>query len=158
MNARSTDLSVSQAALEVCWNGVISLYDSESHKGGRNRFDSKAYAVLTISAEDYDSGTNSYRIVTAPCDLDDICYASSTMIENYLNTVAVREALNVPKNVKHYSMMSSAVSNAFTITNDEGISMEAQVRYILENQIDVLIYQVFFPSCYTRAKLMRDFV
>jgi len=115
------DAAICNAALEVCDKGVISLYDSESHKGGRNRFD-----------------------ITAPCYRDDICYASSTMIETYLNSATVREALHVPHALK-YSMMSSAVATAFGLTNDHGVNTETQIRYILENDIDVLIYQVSIP-------------
>lgn len=73
--------------------------------------------------------------------MDDLCYLSSAMIQNYLNLPDVWEALDVPKAITNYSIMSGAVSDAFTLTNDLEISMEAQVRYILENQIDVLIYQ-----------------
>jgi cathepsin A (carboxypeptidase C) len=116
------DAAICNAALEICYKGVIGLYDNESYKGGRNRFD-----------------------ITAPCDRDDICYASSSMIESYLNSAKVREALQVPKAL-NYSMMSSAVASAFGLTNDHGVNTETQIRYILENEIDVLIYQVSVPS------------
>lgn len=35
------DPDICAVASTVCWNGVISLYDSESGAGGRNRYDSK---------------------------------------------------------------------------------------------------------------------
>jgi cathepsin A (carboxypeptidase C) len=35
------DPAICSAASMVCWYGVVSYYDGESGKGGRNRFDSK---------------------------------------------------------------------------------------------------------------------
>ena len=35
------DPAICNAVAEICWNGVVSWYDGESGKGGRNRFDSK---------------------------------------------------------------------------------------------------------------------
>jgi cathepsin A (carboxypeptidase C) len=40
------DPAICAAASTVCWDGVISLYDSESYAGGRNRFDSKSTFFL----------------------------------------------------------------------------------------------------------------
>lgn len=63
------------------------------------------------------------------------------MIEQYLNLPHVWEALAVPSAVGNYSVASAAVATAFGLTNDGAISTEPQVRYILENEIDVLFYQ-----------------
>ena len=109
------------AAEEVCWYGVIQYYDGESGKGGRNRFD-----------------------ITAPCDIDDFCYVSTDRVQAYLNLPDVQSALHIKKSMpafRNYSVGSTDVMRAFSRTNDLGISMEPQVRYLLASQIDVLFYQ-----------------
>lgn len=45
------DPAVCEAAAAVCWEGVVSWYDGESYKGGRNRFDSKWTACTTLTSE-----------------------------------------------------------------------------------------------------------
>jgi len=62
------------------------------------------------------------------------------MLDRYLNSPAVRSALHIPAQIE-FKMFSSPVATAFALTNDLGISMEPQVRYILEHEVDVLIYQ-----------------
>lgn len=109
--------AICTAALSICWTGIISLYDSESGAGGRNRFD-----------------------ITAPCVLPSICYPSAAFLSLYLNSTAVRAALHIPAHIE-FKMFSSPVATAFALTNDLGVSMEPQVGYILEKQVDVLIYQ-----------------
>ena len=42
---------------------------------------------------------------------------------------------------RNYSVASDAVAMAFHATNDFGISMEPQVRFVLESGVDVLFYQ-----------------
>lgn len=39
---RNPDPAICNAALSVCWDGVIRWYDDESYGGGRNRYDSKS--------------------------------------------------------------------------------------------------------------------
>jgi len=56
-------------------------------------------------------------LVTAPCELDDICYPQAAMLEKYLNSKFVWDALRVPSEVQNYSMFSGAVATAFTLTN-----------------------------------------
>ena len=115
------DPAICRAAETVCWYGVIQWYDGESGKGGRNRFD-----------------------ISAPCDIDDFCYKSTNDVQHYLNLPHVQRALQVEPSMpsyRNYSIASRAVGEAFQITNDLGISMEPQVRYLLESQIDVLFYQ-----------------
>ncbi|ORY16899.1 Alpha/Beta hydrolase protein [Clohesyomyces aquaticus] len=116
---KNPDPAICAVAETVCWKGVIEHYDGESGAGGRNRFD-----------------------ITAPCKTkDDFCYSEIPLIQDYLNLPWVWDALHVPKAIKNYSVYSEEVSNAFTVTNDIGISTQPQVLYLLENGIDVLFYQ-----------------
>jgi len=62
------------------------------------------------------------------------------MLDRYLNSASVRAALHIPSHIT-FKMFSSPVATAFALTNDLGVSMEPQVRYILEKGVDVLIYQ-----------------
>lgn len=113
------DPAVCSVASQVCWEGVIVHYDGESGPGGRNRFN-----------------------IEEPCYTeDDLCYPEIQRIQDYLNLPTVWEALDVPKSVKNYSVLSEEIAIAFTLTNDEGISTQPQVLYLLENGIDVLFYQ-----------------
>jgi cathepsin A (carboxypeptidase C) len=112
------DPAICDAAGSVCWDGVVKYYDGESYPGGRNRFD-----------------------ITRPCDLDDLCYAESHLIEEYLNLPTSFAALSVPSQLKSYSIYSQDVEMAFQLTNDLQISMMPQLQYLLASQIDVLIYQ-----------------
>lgn len=60
----------------------------------------------------------------------------------YLNSPAVWKALSVPKDVPSYKLTSDAVSDAFGPTGDVLRTMQAQVQYLLANQIHFLFYQV----------------
>jgi cathepsin A (carboxypeptidase C) len=131
------DAAICTAASEVCWEGVIKFYDGESYKGGRNRFDSGSDVEFIAP----DPEANFLILVTAPCDMDDLCYINSLWIEEYLNTNSVFVALGVPPEIKNYSISSIAVQDAFVLTEDLEISMMPQLEYVLANQIDVLIYQ-----------------
>ena len=113
------DPAICLAGEEVCWNGVIVHYDGESGTRGRNRFD-----------------------ITRPCETkDDLCYPEIRRIGEYLNLPWVYEALHVPKAVGNYSVYSDAIASAFSLTNDQGISMQPQVLYLLDKGVDVLFYQ-----------------
>lgn len=116
------DPAICAAASTVCILGVVNWYDSESGKGGRNRFD-----------------------ITAPCEIDDFCYKNTEYVQSYLNLPAVQAALHIEKNMPayggNYTVGNWAVAEAFQRTNDLGISMEPQVRYVLESGVDVLFYQ-----------------
>jgi len=112
------DPAICNAAAEICWDGVIVLYDGESGKGGRNRFD-----------------------ITAPCDLDNFCYPETLLIQDYLNTPKIFKALGVPSAIVNFSIVSWEVLRAFSLTNDLGISTQPQVLYLLENGVDTLFYQ-----------------
>lgn len=115
------DPAICLVADEVCWRGVVQWYDGESGKGGRNRFD-----------------------ITAPCEIDDFCYPSTNDIQHYMNLPHVQRALHIEPSMpayRNYTVASRAVGRAFGVTNDQGISMEPQVLYLLASQIDVLFYQ-----------------
>ena len=115
------DPAICQGAEAICWYGVIQWYDGESGKGGRNRFD-----------------------ITAPCDIDDFCYKSTIDVQDYLNLPHVQRALHIEPSMPsygNYTIASTAVGRAFQSSNDLGISTEPQVQYLLQSQIDVLIYQ-----------------
>ncbi|KAL5385770.1 hypothetical protein DPSP01_004552 [Paraphaeosphaeria sporulosa] len=114
------DPAICAAGSTVCWDGVIKYYDGESGEGGdRNRFD-----------------------ISTPCKSgDDLCYLEAQWIEEYLNRPEVFEALHVPKAVANYSIYNMNVEYAFELTGDQGISLQPQVLYLLDNGIDVLFYQ-----------------
>ncbi|EWZ33243.1 hypothetical protein FOCG_15578 [Fusarium oxysporum f. sp. radicis-lycopersici 26381] len=114
------DHAICSAAWKVCWDGVISWYDDESGAGGnRNRFD-----------------------ITAPCEShDDMCYKEAALIEKYLNSPKVFDALGVPSAVTNYSIASEDVAIAFTLGYDQEISTQSQILYLLNHDIDVLMYQ-----------------
>jgi cathepsin A (carboxypeptidase C) len=63
------------------------------------------------------------------------------MIEDYLNLPTSFAALGISSSFGNYSVGSEEVEHAFELTSDIGINMLPQVLYILENQIDVLIYE-----------------
>lgn len=84
--------------------------------------------------------------VTAPCDIDEFCYANTALIQDYLNMKHVWKALGVPSQVQKFVVGSEAVAEAFSRTADLAISMEPQVLYLLNSGIDVLFYNVQRPS------------
>ncbi|KAL1871474.1 hypothetical protein Plec18167_007034 [Paecilomyces lecythidis] len=87
------DPAICEAASNVCWDGVISHYDSEADgpPGSRNRFDTWF-------------------------------------------------ALSVPSAVKNYTISSDDVYGRFKATTDITLATVSSVQYLLQNQIDVLIY------------------
>ena len=44
--AKGPDLAICTAAYSVCYKGIIGLYEDESKKGGRNRFDSELFLYI----------------------------------------------------------------------------------------------------------------
>ncbi|KAF4994304.1 hypothetical protein FGRMN_5889 [Fusarium graminum] len=114
------DHAICTAAADVCWDGVIQFYDGESGPGGnRNRFD-----------------------ITFPCESgDDLCYKESGLIEKYLNLPHVFKALGVPSELTKYAIYSMNVSNAFDSGFDVQTSTQSQILYLLNHDVDVLMYQ-----------------
>ncbi|KAF6811451.1 serine carboxypeptidase [Colletotrichum sojae] len=107
------------AATNFCMEKVDMLYYGEVGKGGRNPFD-----------------------ITAPCETEDICYGAGEGIERYINSDKIRAALEVPEVVSrhNFSLISMDVNEAFSLAGDVFRSTEAQVRYVLESGVDVLVY------------------
>lgn len=78
--------------------------------------------------------------VTHPCEEGVFCYKRSVYVESYLNLPHVRDALAIPSLVKNWTLSSDSVFEAFYKTADPGISLVPQIKYLLESEIDVLIY------------------
>ncbi|GME31065.1 alpha/beta-hydrolase [Neofusicoccum parvum] len=115
---RNPDPAVCHAAWSVCYDGVVGWYDDESGKGGRNRFD-----------------------ITAPCEIDDMCYIQAARIEQYLNTPAVWGSLSPPKQIKKFKVYSESVNRAFAQGSDEMTPSSELVAFLLANQVHFLVYQ-----------------
>ncbi|CAG8269428.1 unnamed protein product [Penicillium nalgiovense] len=116
--AKAPDLAICTAAYSVCYKGIIGLYEDESKKGGRNRFD-----------------------ITAPCYIDEVCYKEAAYIEQYLNSPAVREALSPPEGAKEFGLESSAVVDAFATTPEAMTSSSDHIIFLLAHGVHFLAYQ-----------------
>ncbi|CAI7566000.1 unnamed protein product [Penicillium discolor] len=116
--AGNPDVAICTAAYAVCYKGIVGLYEDESKKGGRNRFD-----------------------ITAPCYIDEICYKEAAYIEQYLNSPVVREALSPPEGVKKYGFESSTVADAFATTPEAMTSSSNHIIFLLSHGVDFLAYQ-----------------
>ncbi|KAG2414609.1 hypothetical protein HFD88_003800 [Aspergillus terreus] len=112
------DPAICQAASSVCYDTVMGFFENEVGKGGRNRFD-----------------------ITAPCELDEMCYIQVTRIEQYLNTPAVWNAIAPPKEIKKYSFESEAIVQAFDTTAEGMTSASDLIVALLFQGIDYLAYQ-----------------
>ncbi|KAF2671542.1 carboxypeptidase Y precursor [Microthyrium microscopicum] len=115
---KNPDPAICTAAENVCWTGVVELYDGEAVQGGRNRFD-----------------------ITAPCEMDDLCYRGIGLIDKYLNQKDVWQALGVPDTIDKFNVSSSKVENAFVRTGETVISTTPQVQNLLAKGVDVMFYQ-----------------
>jgi cathepsin A (carboxypeptidase C) len=133
----SPDPDICRAASTVCYDGIVGFYEDESsHKGGRNRFDSEQIPNVI-----FPTLTDSYPPVTAPCDVDELCYQKSAYIKNYLNSPAVWEAISPPEQVKEYNLESDNVIAAFK-TTPEGMTLSSHgVLFLLANGVHFLAYQ-----------------
>lgn len=69
--------------------------------------------------------------VTAPCYLDDFCYANTGLIQDYLNLPGSFAALSVPSAVKNFSVGSTEISDAFELTNDRQYCSSTLPQYNL---------------------------
>ncbi|KAL2842728.1 Alpha/Beta hydrolase protein [Aspergillus pseudoustus] len=115
---RNPDPAICHAASDVCYAGVIGWYDGEAGQGGRNRFD-----------------------VTAPCEIDEMCYVQAARVEQYLNTPQVWDALRPPEEIKEYKFVSQSIIDAFMKTADGMTSMSGLVSFLLASNVHFLAYQ-----------------
>ncbi|TDZ32694.1 Carboxypeptidase Y-like protein [Colletotrichum spinosum] len=112
------DPIICEAATAFCYERIDALYYSEVKQGGRNPFD-----------------------ITAPCDSEAICYAEGDGIETYVNSEWVWKALEVPEEVaRNYTVISFDVNRKFSLAGDVFLTTEREVKYVLEQGVDVLIY------------------
>ncbi|KAI1077701.1 Alpha/Beta hydrolase protein [Whalleya microplaca] len=111
------DTIICQAADSFCSSQISDLFYSESGAGGRDPFD-----------------------ITRTCEVDLFCYKAVLDIQSYMNTPSVWSALDVPKAVTNFSLLSTDINEAFSQTNDGYISTAEEVRYVLEAGVDVLVY------------------
>jgi cathepsin A (carboxypeptidase C) len=79
--------------------------------------------------------------VTAPCEIDEMCYIQAARIEQYLNTPAVWGTLQPPEQIKEYKFVSQPVIDAFEKTADGMTSTSDLVAFLLENGVHFLAYQ-----------------
>lgn len=79
--------------------------------------------------------------VTAPCEIDQLCYIEAARIEQYLNSEIIWKALSPPKQIKKYLITSEAVSHAFETSADMMTPSSEHVVYLLENQVHYMAYQ-----------------
>lgn len=129
------DAAICNAAFTVCYEGIMRFYNEESGLGGRNGMDSR-YSPIT-KKEITDSS-----IVTKPWEVSEYyCYTTLGNIETFLNLPKVFHALSIPPEIKHFNITSEAVHYAFQISVDMDISLQPQIVFLLENQVDILIYQ-----------------
>lgn len=134
------DPAICNTTSAVCEEGVISWFDGESYKGGRNRFDSML--LSPSAAEACDVGTYAHILtVTAPCALDGLCYIQSAWIQSYLNSPSVWAALRPPPQVKKYLVSSDKVADLFARTADIPTSTSSLVVFLLEHGVHFLAYQ-----------------
>lgn len=111
------DAIICQAADSFCMSEIRDLYDKESGAGGRDPFD-----------------------ITRTCEVDQFCYNAVLDIQSYMNTPSVWSALGVPEAVANFSLMSTDIHDSFLRGNDMYITTAKEVQYVLEEGVDVLVY------------------
>lgn len=79
--------------------------------------------------------------VTAPCEIDEMCYIEAALIERYLNSPSVWEALSPPQQVTEYKFVATSVIDAFAQSADGMVSSSKQIAFLLANNVDFLAYQ-----------------
>ncbi|KAK4691574.1 hypothetical protein P7C71_g5451, partial [Lecanoromycetidae sp. Uapishka_2] len=115
---RNPDPAICHAAGSICYEGIVRLYGDESGKGGRNRFD-----------------------ITAPCEVEDVCYVESVRIQYYLNSKVIWNALSPPEHIKKFEIFAEPVIIAFAQGSEMMTSTSSQVEFLLANQVDIINYQ-----------------
>ncbi|KAK7424042.1 hypothetical protein QQX98_000652 [Neonectria punicea] len=105
------------AADSFCSNQIRALFDNETGEGGRDPFD-----------------------ITRTCEVDQYCYSGVLTIEEYANTPHVREALNVPRGLKNFTVLNMDIHELFSDGNDLFVNTATEVKYVLQAGVDVLVY------------------
>ncbi|KAJ5742693.1 uncharacterized protein N7511_011094 [Penicillium nucicola] len=129
---RNPDTDICYTASSICMDGVISWYDGESGKGGRNRFD-----------------------ITAECVVDDFCYKQSENIQQYLNSAPVWNALSPSDGLKEYQMQSDAIAKSFNTTPETMTLSSDAVLLLLSRGVHFLAYQGNFDLACNTAGVLR---
>ena len=80
-------------------------------------------------------------IVTAPCEVDDMCYIEAVRIQHYLNSKVIWDALSPPKQIKKYKLDAGSVFLAFAQGSDMMTSTSSLVDFLLANQVHIMNYQ-----------------
>lgn len=112
-----SDPILCHAADQYCIDEIRNLFDLEAGGGGRDPFD-----------------------ITRTCEVDQFCYLGVLDIERYMNTPSVWSSLDVPSPVANFSLMSMDIHNMFTAGNDLYVNTAKEVHYVLQEGVDVLVY------------------
>lgn len=80
-------------------------------------------------------------IVTAPCEVDEMCYIEAVRIQQYLNSKVLWDALSPPKQIKKYKLAAGSVILAFAQGSDMMTSTSSLVEFLLANQVHIMNYQ-----------------
>jgi len=79
--------------------------------------------------------------VTAPCEIEEVCYIEADRIQHYLNSKVIWDAISPPKQIKKYELVSESVVLSFGQVSDEMTSTSSLVESLLANQVHVMNYQ-----------------
>lgn len=128
------DEKLCKAADEICMS-IRDLYDNEAGAGSRDPYDSelKRPSVLVPPL-------NMVVPVTRKCEVEHLCYDGALDIQTYLNQPRVLKSLGVPDVLANFSIESPKIVDNFQKGNDLYVNTMAQVKYTLENGVDVLVY------------------
>ncbi|EXJ90487.1 hypothetical protein A1O1_03590 [Capronia coronata CBS 617.96] len=110
------DEKLCKAADEICIS-IRDLYDQEAGAGSRDPYD-----------------------ITRKCEVEHLCYDGAVEVETYLNQPHILESLGIPDVLGNFSIESPQIVDNFKKGNDLYANTMEQVKYTLENGVDVLIY------------------
>lgn len=77
--------------------------------------------------------------VTSTCDTPPICYGESALIEKYLNSPHVKQALHIP-DFKNFTSVDLDLNQAFDKAGDQSTSTSKDLREVIERGVGVLVY------------------
>ncbi|KAJ4212741.1 hypothetical protein NW759_011381 [Fusarium solani] len=114
---QNPDPILCHAADSFCSGQIRALFDSETGEGGRDPFD-----------------------ITRTCEVDQLCYTGVLRIQDYVNEPSIRDVLGVPKQVGNFTVLNEEIQDLFGQGNDLYVNTAREVLFLLENEVDVLIY------------------